>query len=81
MGIAVSDPTPTETAEQQCLGYDLAAGVAFSTASGVSAYVDLENFKEGQAVALDGLREFFANGLIEKSFNDLKVNSFLDIIC
>ena len=72
VGIAVSDPTPTETAEQQCLGYDLAAGLAFSTASGVSAYVDLENFKEGQAVALDGLREFFANGLSEKSIHDVK---------
>ena len=72
VGIAVSDPTPTETAEQQCLGYDLAAGIAFSTASGVSAYVDLENFKEGQAVALDGLREFFANGLSEKSIHDVK---------
>jgi DNA polymerase-1 len=72
VGIAVSDPAPTETAEQQCLGYDLAAGIAFSTASGVSAYVDLENFKEGQAVALDGLREFFANGLSEKSIHDVK---------
>ncbi|MFZ0060643.1 MAG: DNA polymerase I [Pyrinomonadaceae bacterium] len=72
VGIAVSDPTPTETAEQQCLGYDLAAGIAFSTGSGVSAYVDLENFKEGQAVALDGLREFFANGLSEKSIHDVK---------
>ena len=72
VGIAVSDPTPTETSDQQCLGYDLAAGIAFSTAPGVSAYVDLENFKEGQAAALDGLREFFANGLIEKSVHDLK---------
>ncbi len=72
VGVAVSDPTPTETSDQQCLGYDLAAGIAFSTAAGVSAYVDLENFKEGQAVALDGLREFFANGLSEKSVHDLK---------
>ena len=72
VGIAVSDPTPTETSDQQCLGYDLAAGIAFSTAAGVSAYVDLENFKEGQAVALDGLREFFANGLSEKSVHDVK---------
>ena len=72
VGVAVSDPTPTETSDQQCLGYDLAAGIAFSTAAGVSAYVDLENFKEGQAVALDGLREFFANGLSEKSVHDVK---------
>ena len=72
VGIAVSDPTPAEKSDQQCLGYDLAAGIAFSTAAGVSAYVDLENFKEGQAVALDGLREFFANGLSEKSVHDLK---------
>ncbi|HKR61748.1 MAG TPA: DNA polymerase I [Pyrinomonadaceae bacterium] len=72
VGIAVSDPTPTETAEQQCLAYDLAAGIALSTASGVSAYVDLENFKEGQAVAIEGLREFFANPLIEKSVHDVK---------
>ena len=72
VGIAVSDPTPTETSEQQCLGYDLAAGIAFSTAPGVSTYVDLENFKEGQSVALDGLREYFANGLSEKSVHDVK---------
>ncbi len=72
VGIAVSDPTPAETAEQQCLGYDLAAGIAFATATGVSAYLDLENFKEGQTVALDGLREFFANGLSEKTIHDLK---------
>ncbi|HEX4900635.1 MAG TPA: DNA polymerase I [Pyrinomonadaceae bacterium] len=72
VGIAVSDPTPAETAEQQCLSYDLAAGMAFATATGVSAYVDLENFKEGQTVALDALREFFANGLSEKSIHDLK---------
>jgi DNA polymerase-1 len=45
VGIAVSDPTPAETAEQQCLSYDLAAGMAFAIATGVSAYVDLENFK------------------------------------
>src|SRR5687768_5105518 len=72
VGIAVSDPTPTETSDQQCLGYDLAAGIAFSIAPGVSAYVDLEHFKEGQAVALDDLREFFANGLSEKSVHDVK---------
>ena len=72
VGIAISDPTPTETSDQQCLGYDLAAGIAFSAAPGVSAYVDLENFKEGQAVALAGLREFLANGLSEKSVHDVK---------
>ena len=72
VGIAISDPTPTGTSDQQCLGYDLAAGIAFSAAPGVSAYVDLENFKEGQAVALDGLREFLANGLSEKSVHDVK---------
>ncbi len=72
VGISVSDPTPTETADQQCLAYDVAAGIALSTAAGVSAYVDLENFKEGQGVALDGLREFLGNGLIEKSVHDVK---------
>ena len=50
VGVGVSDPTPTETTDQQCLGYDLAAGIAVSTAPGVSVYVDLENFPEGQAV-------------------------------
>lgn len=72
VGISISDPTPTETADQQCLAYDMAAGIALSTGAGVSAYVDLENFKEGEAVALEGLREFFSNGLIEKSVHDLK---------
>lgn len=72
VGIAVSDPTPTETAEQQCLAYDMTAGIAFSTKAGKAAYVDLENFKDGQAAALDGLREFFTNPLIEKSVHDVK---------
>lgn len=72
VGIAVSDPTPTELAEQQCLAYDVAAGLALSTATKVSAYIDLDNFKEGQAAALGALREFFGNGLIEKSVHDVK---------
>lgn len=72
VAFAVSDPSPPETADQQCLAYDVAAGIAFSPAAGVSSYVDLESFKEGQAVALDGLREFFANPLIEKSVHDVK---------
>jgi DNA polymerase-1 len=72
VGVAVSDPTPTETTEQQCLAYDMAAGIAFSTTPGEAAYVDLENFKEGQAVALAGLKDFFTNPLIEKSVHDVK---------
>jgi len=72
VGLAISDPTPTESAEQQCLNYDVAAGIALSTAPGVSAYVDLENFKEGQSVALSALSEFLGNGLAEKSVHDVK---------
>ena len=72
VGVAVSDPTPTESAEQQCLNYEIAAGIALSTAPGVSAYVDLENFKEGQAAALGALGEFLGNGLAEKSVHDVK---------
>ncbi|HYU99469.1 MAG TPA: DNA polymerase I [Pyrinomonadaceae bacterium] len=59
--------------EQQCvIDYELAEGIAFSTAEGSSAFVDLNKFTEGREAALPLLREVLSNGLIEKSVHDLK---------
>jgi DNA polymerase-1 len=58
---------------QQCaMDYEAAEGIAFSTAAGSSALVDLNKFAEGREQALAALREVLSNGLIEKSVHDLK---------
>jgi DNA polymerase-1 len=73
VAIAVADSTPPGTGEQQCaFDYDAASVLAFSTASGSAAVIDLENFAEGRDAAIASLREVLSNGLIEKSVNDLK---------
>ncbi|MGH9879840.1 MAG: DNA polymerase I [Pyrinomonadaceae bacterium] len=73
VGIAVADATPAGSGEQQCsFDYEAAGGIALSTATGVSAYIDLENFSGGLEAAVTPLRELLANGLIEKSVHDLK---------
>jgi DNA polymerase-1 len=73
VGIAVADSTPPGTGEQQCaFDYEAASVLAFSTASGTAAVVDLEKFKEGRNAAVAALREVLSNGLIEKSVHDLK---------
>jgi DNA polymerase-1 len=59
--------------DAQCvLDYEPAEAIAFSTAAGVSAVVDLNKFSEGREAALVSLREVLSNGLIEKSVHDLK---------
>jgi DNA polymerase-1 len=48
------------------------AGIAISTAPGVSAYIDLEKFEEGIDAAVAPLRDVLSNGLLSKSVHDLK---------
>jgi DNA polymerase I len=47
-------------------------GVAISSASNVSTYIDLENFENGIDAAIAGLRDVLSNGLLSKSVHDLK---------
>jgi len=49
-----------------------ARGIAFSSAAGISAFLDLDAFAEGQQVAVGGIRELLSNGLLEKTVHDLK---------
>ena len=49
-----------------------ARGIAFSSADGNSAFVDLDAFVEGRQVAIEGIRELLSNGLLEKTVHDLK---------
>jgi DNA polymerase-1 len=87
VGIAIGDSTirPMEKGEesdesqleqqieQQCeIDYELAEGIAFSTAEGSAAFVDLNKFAEGRDAAVASLREVLSNGLLEKSVHDLK---------
>ena len=73
VAIAVADSTPPGTGEQQCaFDYDAASVLAFSTAPGSAAVIDLEKFAEGRDAAIASLREVLSNGLIEKSVHDLK---------
>ena len=73
VGFAISNSTPAGAGQQQSTRDDHAAtGVAFSTAAGKSAFVDLDNFAEGKDTAVTSLRELFANGLLDKSVHDYK---------
>ena len=84
VGVAIADSTtpskPADTGEesdepqvgQQCvMDYELAEGIAFSTAEGNAAFVDFNRFPEGRESVLASLREVLSNGLIEKSVHDL----------
>ncbi|HEY8412344.1 MAG TPA: 5'-3' exonuclease H3TH domain-containing protein, partial [Pyrinomonadaceae bacterium] len=58
VGVAVADSTPAGTGEQECFTeLDATRGIAFSTATGVSTYVDLEKFEGGVDQAIAPLRE------------------------
>ena len=85
IGLAVSDSTSPGNfsltseqqgepkTEQQCaIDYEPAERIAFSTAGGSAALVDLNKFAAGREAALASLREVLSNGLIEKSVHDLK---------
>ncbi len=75
VGIAVADSssTPAGTGEQECFTeLQSTRGIAFSTAAGVAAYIDLEKFAGGAAAAVGPLREVLSNGLVEKTVHDVK---------
>ena len=73
VGVAVADSTPAGTGAQECFTeLETTRGIAFSTAPGVAAYVDLEKFEGGAGQAVAPLREVLSNGLIEKSVHDVK---------
>jgi DNA polymerase-1 len=62
-----------EPNEEQCeIEYEIAEGIAFSTAEGNAAFVDFNRFAEGREAAITALREVLSNGLLEKSVHDLK---------
>ncbi len=72
-GFAVSDSSPVGAGQQSnTRDSTVATGISIATASGSSAYVDLENFAEGADVAVSLLRDVLANGLLSKSVHDLK---------
>jgi DNA polymerase-1 len=86
VGIAVADSTTASQekrqstqeqlngpGDQQCaIEYEIAEGIAFSTAEGNAAFVDFNRFAEGREAAIATLREVLSNGLLEKSVHDLK---------
>jgi len=83
VGIAIADSTPNRPADkgeesapqldqQGVIDYEIAEGIAFSTAAGSAAFVDFNKFAEGREAALASLREVLSNGLLEKSVHDLK---------
>ncbi len=73
VAIAINDSTPAGGGEQECaLDFGAALGIAFSTAPGSAAYVDLGKFTEGVDAAISALRGVLENGLLEKSVHDLK---------
>ena len=73
VGVAVADETPAGTGEQECFTeLQATRGIAFSTKAGVAGYVDLEKFTGGVEAAIGPLREVLSNGLVEKSFHDVK---------
>lgn len=49
-------------------------GIAIAIASGVSYYIDLENFEAGSESAVGTLRDIFSNGFLDKSAHDYKRN-------
>jgi len=73
VSFAVSNSTPAGAGQQQSTRDDHAAqGVAFSTSPGRSAFIDLENSRDGKDAMVASLRELFANGLLDKSVHDYK---------
>ncbi len=86
VGIAIADSTTASaekqvsaqeqldgSVEQQCvIEYEVAEGIAFSTAEGNAAFVDFNRFAEGREAAVTALREVLSNGLLEKSVHDVK---------
>jgi DNA polymerase-1 len=72
-GFAVADTSPVGGGQQgNSRDTKQPTGIAISTAPGVSAYIDLENFEDGIEAASSPLRDVLSNGLLSKSVHDLK---------
>lgn len=73
IGLALANSLPAGAGQQQSIRDDRGArGIALSIAAGHSGFIDLESFAEGKDAAIEKLRDFFTNGLAEKSVHDLK---------
>jgi len=57
-----------------CYHKEAPEGIAISTGSGIAAYIDIENFKDGRESALGPLKDILTNGFLEKTSHDLKRN-------
>ncbi|MDT5123972.1 MAG: polymerase [Acidobacteriota bacterium] len=72
-GFAIADSSPVGGGQQGSARDTVSAtGIAISTAPGVSAYIDLQNFDDGIDAAIAPLRDVLSNGLLSKSVHDLK---------
>jgi DNA polymerase-1 len=72
-GFAVADSSPVGGGQQgSSRDSGPPTGVAISTAAGISAYIDIENFEDGAEAAVGPLRDVLSNGLLSKSVHDLK---------
>jgi DNA polymerase-1 len=73
IGLALTNSTDPGAGQQHSTRDEHGArGIAFSSAAGYAAFVDLDGFVEGREVAVEGIRELLSNGLLEKTVHDLK---------
>src|SRR6266849_6584929 len=73
IGLALTNSTEPGAGQQYSTRDEHGArGIAFSSAAGNSAFLDLDAFAEGRQVAVEGIRELLSNGLLEKTVHDLK---------
>ena len=73
IGLALANSSAVGAGQQHSTRDEHGArGIAFSSAAGNAAFVDLDSFLEGKEVAVEGLRELLSNGLLEKTVHDLK---------
>ncbi len=82
IGLAISNASAPGAGQQQSTRDERgASGIAFALQSGISAFVDLENFAEGKDSAVNSIRELLSNALLEKSVHDLKRATALSAPC
>ncbi|MDX6530384.1 MAG: polymerase [Blastocatellia bacterium] len=72
VGLAILNSSPPGAGQQQSTHDGHAHGIAFSSHTENSSFVDLDHFAEGKEAALEAMRDLLSNGLIEKSVHDLK---------
>ena len=82
IGLAISNSSVPGAGQQQSTRDERGAGgIAFAHQSGISAFVDLENFAEGKDSAVNSIQELLSNALLEKSVHDLKRATALSAPC